>query len=50
MEAMLLQPCGKDYLWGGTNLKHLYNKSIDMTPLAKTWECSVHSDGPSQVK
>ncbi|QVW99194.1 class I mannose-6-phosphate isomerase [Enterococcus faecium] len=50
MEAMLLQPCGKDYLWGGTNLKHLYNKSIDMTPLAKTWECSVHSDGPSKVK
>lgn len=45
MEIMKLMPTGKDYLWGGTRLKEEYNKKIDMTPLAETWECSIHPDG-----
>ena len=49
MEIFKLSPAGKDYLWGGTRLKNEYGKSIDMTPLAETWECSVHPDGPSTV-
>ena len=49
MEPMLLQPEGKDYLWGGNRLKTEYNKKIDLTPLAETWECSVHPDGPSII-
>lgn len=48
-EPMLLRPAGKDYLWGGTRLKTEYNKEIDMEPLAETWECSVHPDGPSRI-
>ncbi|MEE3378485.1 MAG: type I phosphomannose isomerase catalytic subunit [Lachnospiraceae bacterium] len=47
---MLLAPCGKDYLWGGIRLKELFGKNLDMAPLAETWECSVHPDGPSTVK
>lgn len=49
MEIMKLIPSGKDYLWGGTRLKDEYGKRIDMTPLAESWECSVHSDGPCYV-
>lgn len=49
MEILKLQPCGKDYLWGGTRLREEYGKKIEMTPLAETWECSVHPDGPSVV-
>lgn len=49
MEILKLQPVGKDYLWGGTRLRREYGKNIDMTPLAETWECSVHPDGPSIV-
>lgn len=49
MEPMLLKPEGKDYLWGGTRLRTEYNKQIDLEPLAETWECSVHPDGPSLV-
>ena len=49
LEPMLLKPCGKDYLWGGNRLKSEYSKQIDLTPLAETWECSVHPDGPSTV-
>ncbi|MGN0169691.1 MAG: mannose-6-phosphate isomerase, class I [Lachnospiraceae bacterium] len=49
MEILKLQPCGKDYLWGGTRLRDEYGKRIDLTPLAETWECSVHSDGSSIV-
>lgn len=49
MEIMKLIPTGKDYLWGGTRLREEYSKKIDLTPLAETWECSVHPDGPSYV-
>lgn len=49
MEVLKLQPCGKDYLWGGTRLREEYGKKIDLTPLAETWECSAHPDGPSIV-
>ena len=46
---LLLRPSGKDYLWGGTRLNDAFEKNIDMTPLAETWECSTHPDGPSYV-
>ena len=49
MEPFLLTPACKDYLWGGNDLKTLYGKETDMTPLAETWECSVHPDGPSVI-
>lgn len=45
----LLKPAGKDYLWGGSRLKDDFEKQLDMTPLAETWECSTHPDGPSYV-
>ena len=44
-----LKPAGKDYLWGGRRLNDDYAKNIDMMPLAETWECSTHPDGPSTV-
>lgn len=49
MEPLLLNPTGKDYLWGGERLKTEYRKDIHITPLAETWECSIHPDGPSVV-
>lgn len=45
----LLGPAGKDYIWGGTRLKAEYSKDLPMTPLAESWECSTHPDGPSIV-
>lgn len=48
-KPFLLRPAGKDYLWGGTRLREDFGKDIDMTPLAETWECSTHPDGPSIV-
>lgn len=47
MSPILLTPSGKDYLWGGNRLKTEYGKDIELTPLAETWECSVHPNGPS---
>lgn len=46
MSPILLTPSGKDYLWGGNRLKTEYGKDIELTPLAETWECSVHPNGP----
>ena len=45
----LLKPEGKDYLWGGSRLNDDFAKGIDMQPLAETWECSTHPDGPSII-
>ena len=49
MKIMKLVPTGKDYLWGGIRLREEYGKKIDLTPLAETWECSAHPDGPSYI-
>lgn len=48
-KPFLLSPAGKDYLWGGNRLNDDFSKNIDMSPLAETWECSTHPDGPSVV-
>ena len=49
MAIVKLHPACKDYIWGGTKLKELYNKQTDMDPLAETWELSTHKDGQSEV-
>ena len=49
LELILLQPSGKDYLWGGNRLRREYGKDLPCEPLAETWECSTHPDGPSKV-
>ena len=46
---LLLRPSGKDYLWGGSRLNDEFEKGIDLSPVAETWECSTHPDGPSYV-
>lgn len=48
-KPFLLKPAGKDYLWGGNRLNDDFSKGIDLEPLAETWECSTHPEGPSQV-
>ena len=48
-KPFLLRPSGKDYLWGGNRLNDEFGKNINMLPLAETWECSTHPDGPSYV-
>lgn len=44
-----LRPTGKDYLWGGRRLNDEFCKGLPLEPLAETWECSTHPDGPSYV-
>lgn len=48
-KPFLLRPEGKDYLWGGNRLNDDFAKGIDLSPLAETWECSTHPDGPSRI-
>lgn len=48
-KPLLLRPSGKDYLWGGSRLNDDFEKNINLSPLAETWECSTHPDGPSYV-
>ena len=46
----LLSPVGKDYLWGGTKLRDKYDKKLEVSPLAESWECSTHSDGTNIIQ
>lgn len=48
-KPLLLRPSGKDYLWGGKRLNDEFEKRIPLSPLAETWECSTHPEGPSYV-
>lgn len=43
----LLKPAVKNYLWGGRRLQDEFSKESVLSPLAETWECSTHPNGPS---
>lgn len=49
IKPFLLKPAAKDYLWGGNRLNEDFGKEINLSPLAETWECSVHPEGPSVI-
>ena len=42
-------PVYKQYIWGGENLKKLYNKDIPGYPTAESWEVGCHPNGMSLV-
>ncbi len=44
-----LVPSYKDYLWGGTKLRTLYNKQCDFDVIAESWELSAHPAGNSII-
>jgi len=45
----LLEPIGKDYLWGGSRLNDDFNLGLKVNPLAEAWVCSTHPYGVSTV-
>lgn len=49
MYPMRLQPCYKEYLWGGTRLKTGYGKLDAPDVTAESWELSCHPDGQCSV-
>ena len=48
-KILKLIPTYKDYIWGGNTLKSKYGKDTSTTPLAESWELSVHPDGLSVI-
>lgn len=46
-QPFLLKPAVKNYLWGGQRLRDEFCKESERSPLAETWECSSHPNGPS---
>lgn len=49
LSPVKLSPAFKDYIWGGTKLKELYNKKSDLDIVAESWELSAHQDGESII-
>ena len=48
-EPFLCKPFWKDYIWGGERLRTEMGKETTLSPLAESWECSTHPDGPSMA-
>lgn len=46
---VLLKPAFKDYLWGGTRLRQIYDKQCEYDTIAESWELSAHTSGQSIV-
>ncbi len=44
-----LEPVFKDYLWGGTKLREIYNKRCEYDNIAESWELAAHKEGSSIV-
>lgn len=44
-----MQPCYKEYLWGGTRLKSEFGNTDAPTITAESWELACHPDGLSTV-
>lgn len=49
MKPLKLKAVYKNYIWGGEKLRTKYGKETDVTPLAESWELSVHPDGCSII-
>lgn len=49
MHPFKLQPAYKDYLWGGTKLKTLFQKPAPLDIVAESWELSAHPDGDGVI-
>lgn len=49
LSIVKLEPAFKDYIWGGTKLKEIYNKKCDYDIIAESWELSAHPDGQSVI-
>ncbi len=49
MAVYKLKPTFKDYLWGGTRLKTMFNGIEEMPIVAEAWVLSAHKDGMSMI-
>lgn len=48
-EPLKMQPCYKEYLWGGSRLKQYFGKADAPKVTAESWELSDHYSGCSTV-
>ena len=49
MKIEKLYPACKSIIWGGEKLKKYYGKETELSPLAETWELSLHEAGRSTL-
>lgn len=49
IKPILMKPCYKEYLWGGSRLKQNYGKIDAPDIAAESWELSCHPDGLTRV-
>ncbi len=50
MEPLCMKPIYKDYIWGGTRLKEIFEKDTPFEMTAESWEISTNDAGLSTVK
>ena len=50
MYPIKFDPVFKNKIWGGRNLKRLFNKNISEGPVGESWEIASHDNGQSIIK
>ena len=50
LEPLFFEPVYKDYIWGGTKLKTVFNKNTPFDKTAESWEIASNKNGESIVK
>ncbi|MFI3324960.1 MAG: type I phosphomannose isomerase catalytic subunit [Clostridia bacterium] len=49
MKIVKLEAAFKNYIWGGTKLRDIYEKNCNFNKVAESWELSTHKDGQSVI-
>ncbi|MGM0414784.1 MAG: type I phosphomannose isomerase catalytic subunit, partial [Bacillota bacterium] len=50
MYPIKFKPVYKEKIWGGRNLKRLFNKNIPEGKVGESWEIASHENGKSIIK
>ena len=50
MYPLKFEPIYKNKIWGGRNLKRLFNKNISSGSVGESWEIASHENGESIIK
>ena len=49
LEPLFFKPIYKQLVWGGNNIKTIFNRDINEEKIGESWELSAHTNGISKI-
>ena len=50
LDPLILRPAYKDYLWGGNKIVSMFNRKVEHSPCAESWEASDRHEAQSVIQ